>query len=156
MPIEQSKYDVAISFLLRDEPKAEAIYWKLSEGLQVNFFPRSQEELVGTDSLQSRRKPFFDDSRVILVLYREVWGKTPWTRDEHDAIKEDCRLYGWRRLFFIVLDEETALPSWLPPYFVSFNFDDYGLEQYLRFVARSPIWLEARNTINFVSSAAFG
>jgi TIR domain len=129
MPIEHPKYDVAISFLSRDEPKAEAIYWKLSEGLQVFFFPRGQEELVGTDSLESMRKPFFDGSRVMLVLYREAWGKTPWTRVEHAAIKEACRLYGLRRLFFIVLDEETALPLWLPQYFVCFNFEDYGLEQ---------------------------
>jgi hypothetical protein len=129
MPIEHPKYDVAISFLSRDEPKAEAIYWKLSEGLQVFYFPRGQEELVGRDSLESMRKPFFDDSWVVLVLYREAWGKTPWTRVEHASIMESCRLYGSRRLFFIVLDGEAALPSWLPKYQVCFNFEDYGLEQ---------------------------
>lgn len=71
MPIENPKYDIAISFLSKDEPTAAAIYQKLSEGLEVFFFPRKQEELAGTDGLESMRKPFFDESRVMVVLYRE-------------------------------------------------------------------------------------
>jgi hypothetical protein len=39
MPIENPKYDVAISFLSRDEAIAAAIHQKLSEGLKVFFYP---------------------------------------------------------------------------------------------------------------------
>ena len=60
-----------------------------NEGMKVFFYPRNQEELAGTDGLESMRKPFFD-SRVMVVLYREKWGKTPWTRVEETAIKEAC------------------------------------------------------------------
>ena len=90
MAIENPKYDVAISFLSQDESTATAIHERLSEGLQVFFYPRSQEELAGTDGLESMRKPFFGESRVVVVLYREKWGKTPWTRVEETAIKESC------------------------------------------------------------------
>jgi TIR domain-containing protein len=127
MPIDNPQYDVAISFLSEDQTTAAAIYGKLSEGLKVFFYPRNQEELAGTDGLESMRKPFFD-SRVMVVLYREKWGKTPWTRVEETAIKEACFKSGWERLFFISLDQSDILPGWLPPYLVRF-YADFGLEQ---------------------------
>lgn len=129
MAVEKPQYDVAISFLSKDEAIARAIYEKLSEGLSVFFYPRSQEELAGTDGLESMRKPFFDDSRVIVVLYRERWGKTRWTRVEETAIKEACLEHGWARLFFIVLDRDSVLPMWLPKTMVRFNYQDFELDQ---------------------------
>ena len=71
--MDNPQYDVAISFLSKDEPIAAAIHHKLTEGLKVFFFLRSQEDLAGTDGLESMRKPFFDESRVMVVLYREPW-----------------------------------------------------------------------------------
>jgi TIR domain len=129
MPLENPKYDVAISFLSRDEAIAAAIHQKLSEGLKVFFYPRNQEELAGTDGLESMRKPFFDDSRVMVVLYQDPWGTTPWTRVEETAIKEACLEHGWERLFFIVLERANPLPIWLPQNLVRFNYADFGLEQ---------------------------
>lgn len=129
MGTENPKYDVAISFLSADETTAAAINQKLAEGLNVFFYPRSQEELAGTDGLESMRKPFFEDSRVIVVLYREPWGKTPWTRVEETAIKDGCLQYGWERLLFIALDKTSAFPRWLPQTHVRFNYADFGLEQ---------------------------
>jgi hypothetical protein len=43
------KYDVAISFLSADESIAAALHNRLSESLQVFFYPRNQEELAGTN-----------------------------------------------------------------------------------------------------------
>ena len=86
MAITDPKYDVAISLLSRDEPVGAALHDRLSEGLEVFFYPRKQEDLAGTDGEESMRKPFLDDSRVVVVLYREGWGKTPWTGVEQTAI----------------------------------------------------------------------
>lgn len=129
MPVENSKYDVAISFLSKDAAIAAAIHQKLSEGLKVFFYPRNQEQLAGTDGMESMRKPFLDDSRIVVVLYRELWGKTPWTRVEETAIKDGCLQHGWQRLFFVVLDSGDTLPVWLPQTHVRFNYSDFGLEQ---------------------------
>src|SRR4029077_19900609 len=129
MSIENPKYDVAISFLAQDGEIAAALDQKLREGLEVFFFPRKQEELAGTDGLESMRKTFFDDSRIMVVLYRERWGKTPWTRVEETAIKEACLEHGWQRLFFLVLDSASILPVWLPRNLVRFNYSDFELEQ---------------------------
>jgi hypothetical protein len=130
MVIMQPRYDVAISFLSKDEPIAAAFRDRLTEGgLEVFFFPRNQEELAGTDGMESMRTPFFEGSRVAVVLFREPWGKTPWTRVEQTAIEEGCLNGGWHRLFFVLLDKTNATPLWLPQNHVRFNYTDFPLEQ---------------------------
>jgi len=97
--------------------------------LSVFYFPRNQEELAGTDGLESMRQPFFADSRITVVLYREDWGKTPWTRVEATAITDSCLKRGWNHLFFVSLDSDAALPIWLPQTHVRLNYESFGLEQ---------------------------
>jgi hypothetical protein len=64
---DKPKYDVAISFLAADEPTARALADQLgSSGLSVFFFPRNQEELAGTDGMESMREPFLS-ARVAVV-----------------------------------------------------------------------------------------
>jgi len=129
VPKHNPKFDVAISFLGKDEPTAAALYRELSQSLNVFFFPRRQEDLAGTDGLESMRKPFLEDSRVMVVLYREQWGKTRWTAIEETAVKDACFNGEWKRLFFIALDKSGALPKWLPEYHVRYNWEDFGLDQ---------------------------
>lgn len=124
------KYDVAISFLSQDESVGAALNSRLrATGLDVFFFPRTQEELAGKDGLEAMRTPFLTDSRLVVVLYRERWGKTPWTRVEEAAIKDGCLREGWHRLFFVQLDKSSRVPNWLPDTHVWFSYEDYGLEQ---------------------------
>lgn len=47
---------------------------RLSEVRKVFYFPHNQEDLVGTNGLETMRELFFD-SRVVVVLYCEPWGK---------------------------------------------------------------------------------
>jgi hypothetical protein len=129
MKAGEPQYEVAISFLSKDEPTGAALRDRLSDGLSVFFYPRNQEQLAGTDGLETMRTPFLSDSRVVVVLYREPWGKTPWTGVEQTAIQEGCLSQGWHRLFFVVLDKTAAIPVWLPQNHVRFNYEDFGLEQ---------------------------
>ena len=101
MSLDNPKYDVAISFLAKDEPIAAAIDLKLRESLDVFFFPNKQKDLAGTDGMESMRTPFLKDCRVMVVLYREPWGKTRWTAIEETAIKEACFNEGWKRQQFL-------------------------------------------------------
>jgi hypothetical protein len=122
-------YDVAISFLFQNQRTAQALHDELAtSGLNVFFFPRRQEELAGTNGMESMRSPFLG-ARVNVVLFRKPWGETPWTRVEDTAISERCFKGGWSTLMFVQLDKTSALPGWLPPTHVRFSFDDYGLTQ---------------------------
>jgi hypothetical protein len=123
------RYDVAISFLSEDESTAAALYNALSDGLEVFFYPRKQEALAGTNGLESMRTPFLEDSRIVVVLYRERWGNSPWTGVEQAAIQDGCLQHGWQRLFFMMLDNASSPPRWLPNTHVRFNYADFGLEQ---------------------------
>jgi hypothetical protein len=64
MVTNSPKYYVAISFLSQDIGLATALHNKLQEGLDVFFFPRNQEELAGTDGLESMREKFRHESRL--------------------------------------------------------------------------------------------
>jgi hypothetical protein len=119
---------VAISFLHRDEPLALQIQTKLSESMEVFFYSKRQEELAGTDGLESFREAFRTRSRLVLVLYSEGWGKTPWTRVEETAIKDRCLEQGWDLLLLVTLDESKP-PIWLPESNIRLNYSIYGFEQ---------------------------
>lgn len=129
MSLEHPKYDVAISFLAGDQKIAEGLYGELSKTLEVFYYPKSQEQLAGTDGMESMRAPFLEDSHLMVVLYREGWGNTRWTAVEERAIKDRCFDEGWNHLFFIALDRSSPLPKYLPDYRVRFNWEDFGLQQ---------------------------
>jgi hypothetical protein len=127
--LDDPKYDVAISFLADDEAIAAELNRQLSETMNVFFFPRRQEELAGTDGMESMRKPFYEDSRLMVVLFRSRWGKTRWTAIEELAVKDACFNGEWNRLFFVALDRNSILPGWLPPHYVRYNWEDFGSNQ---------------------------
>ena len=120
-------YDVAISFLATDEPIAGDLYNRL-ESLNVFFFPRNQEDLAGTDGLESMRAPFLN-SRVTVVLYKDRWGNTPWTGVEAQAIKDHCLQTQFKGLMFVQLEKSAGYPDWVPATHVRFNMADFGMEQ---------------------------
>jgi hypothetical protein len=122
-------YDVAISFLAEDLPIAQALVDQLeASGLKVFFFPHNQEELASTNGMETMRTPFLG-ARVNVVLFKQPWGETPWTRVEDAAISEHCFKGGWSSLMFVQLDKTSKLPKWLPPMHVRFAMEDYGIDQ---------------------------
>jgi len=128
MSVENPKYDVAISFLFPDANIAEELARKLGEIFDVFFFPDRQEDLAGTEGMESMRTPFYEDSRVNVVLYRDGWGGTRWTAIEERAIKDACFNGGWYRLFFLMLDRKSTIPKWLPDTPVRYDLEVFGLD----------------------------
>src|SRR5581483_11846543 len=120
----------------QDEGVARAIAESLeASGLKVFFFPKKQEEVSGSDGLESMREPFLK-ARVAVALYREPWGKTKWTRVEETAIKDRCLDMGWASLQFVMLDKKQTHPRWLPNTHIRFNFEDFGFEQLVGAIKR--------------------
>jgi hypothetical protein len=123
------KYDVAISFLSQDAQLAATLAARLADSFQVFFFPRQQEDLAGTDGLESLRAPFLSESRLAVVLYRDGWGETPWTGVEAVALKDRCLADQFRSVLFVVLDKAAKMPPWLPHTHIWLSYPEYGLEQ---------------------------
>lgn len=57
---------------------------------------------------------FGRDARIVVVLYREKWGTTKWTRIEETAIKNRMLNDGADFLTFIHLEPGKPTPRWLP------------------------------------------
>lgn len=129
MSFNNPEYDVAISFLDEDDTTAAALYHELSNDFKVFYYRKNQRELAGTDGMESMRKPFFEDSRIAVVLYREKWGKTQWTAIEELAVKDACFDGRWERLFLVVLEKGCKLPGWVPKRHIWYSWQDFGLEQ---------------------------
>jgi hypothetical protein len=109
------KYDVAISFLDEDEPLAAQIAEELKRsGLSVFTYSQRQAEVVGTDGATTFSNVFGRDARTVVVLARQRWGQTKWTRIEETAIKDRLFNDGPEFLTFVQLEQGAAIPSWLP------------------------------------------
>ena len=73
---DEFKYDVALSVLVQDISLATALSDELRETLKVFFFPRNQEELAGTDRLESIRRLFLKEFRLNVVVFRSPKSRT--------------------------------------------------------------------------------
>ncbi|MEE9231033.1 MAG: hypothetical protein V3U86_10035 [Acidobacteriota bacterium] len=120
------EYDVAISCLDQDKHLASRLYELLSPVLDVFLYTERQEELTGTDGLESFREPF-TKSRINVVLHREGWGGERWTGVEELAIKERCYDGHWETLFVIKVDDSPP-SKWLPPTHIYFSLVNYRIE----------------------------
>lgn len=126
-PNEQPTYDAAVSFLAADEALAVRLADRLRSRWKVFVFPERQKELAGTDGMETFSAVFKERCRMCVVLHRENWGETRWTRVEADAIKEHGLNKGWNTLFVVKLDD-SALPLWIPDTKIWSALDEYGLD----------------------------
>lgn len=61
-----------------------------------------------------------------MVLFREGWGKTKWTRIEETAIKERALDKGWEFLAVVSIGTTNA-PVWLPKTKIWFGLERFGI-----------------------------
>jgi hypothetical protein len=108
------KYDVAISLLDQDLAIAQEIKELLSDRLDVFLYSEQQLEIAATDGIDKFSEVFRREARVVVVLARELWGKTKWTRIEETALKSRGLEEGWDFLFVITLEGMKAVPIWVP------------------------------------------
>jgi hypothetical protein len=65
----------------------------------------------------------------MFVLYRERYGKTPWTGVELAAIKDSCLQTAFRSLLFVQLEKNDAMPEWLPDTHIRCVLGDFTIDQ---------------------------
>jgi len=122
------QYEVAFSFLQRDEMIAFQINDLIQDRLKTFIYSKKQEELSGGDGEKKFNDVFFKDSRVVILLYREGWGQTPWTRIEETAIRNRAFENGWEFLLLVNLDKKSKLPAWIPKTYIWFDFQRWKAE----------------------------
>jgi hypothetical protein len=122
----ETTYDVAVSFLAADEPRALELAEALAGRLRAFVYSERQRELAGREGMSEFTRVFELDCRIVVVLFRQGWGQTPWTGVEQTAIQERGFRKGWDFLIFVPLDESPA-PDWLPKTRIWFNFSRFGM-----------------------------
>ena len=122
------KYEVAFSFLQQDEGIAYQINDLIQDRFSTFVYSREQEVLGGTDGEKTFNRVFHDDARIVIILYRDGWGQTAWTRIEETAIKNRAFNKGWEFLLVINLDKSSTLPSWIPNPYIWLDFQKYKSE----------------------------
>ncbi|HUG39908.1 MAG TPA: hypothetical protein VMM12_05460 [Longimicrobiales bacterium] len=111
------EFDVAISLLGEDEPFARELEEQVSKVVRgdVFLYSRRKEELAITGDLVGRfTEVFRDEARVVVILYRAEWGRTPFTSIEHDAIRARRGRSTDLRWVVVVSMDPPALPDWYP------------------------------------------
>lgn len=114
MDKKEYKYDVAFSFLAVDESLATELNDLLQDRVRTFMYSKKQGEIAGTDGEKSFNEVFGEQSRLVVVLYREGWGMTPWTRIEETAIRNRAFDHGYDFVKFVPLDDSPTVPKWLP------------------------------------------
>ena len=125
---ENYKYEVAFSFLQQDEAIVLELNNLISEKLSTFVYSEKQTELAGADGEKVFNETFSKDARIVVVLYRDEWGKTKWTRIEETAIRNRGYEEGYDFLFVINLDIASTLPKWLPKIYIWHNFERFKAE----------------------------
>lgn len=112
--MQEYKYDVAISFLAQDEPLATQITTILQDRLRVFLYSQAQERLAGKDGERAFNEVFSKEARAVVILYRQGWGESPWTRIEETAIRNRAFEHGFDFALFVALEDQTRLPEYIP------------------------------------------
>jgi hypothetical protein len=120
------KYDAAFSFLARDESIAQELNDLIQERVETFLYSKRQEAIAGTDGEKTFNKVFGEDARIVVVLFRDGWGETPWTRIEETAIRNRAYNEGYDFLVLVPLDKNATIPRWLPRTQLWVGFDRWG------------------------------
>lgn len=118
------EFEVAFSFLQEDEGLAFKINDLLQDRYSSFIYSQHQKELVGKDGTETFRQVFQEKARIVVVLYRENWGTTFWTRVEENAIKH--RSFEESADFTIFISLDGNRPNWLSKTQIWYDFNRYG------------------------------
>lgn len=123
------KYEVAFSFLKEDEAIAYELNDLIQDRMSTFIYSKAQEKLAGTDGEESFNKVFYEEARIVVVLYRDGWGQTSWTRIEEIAIRNRAFEKGWDFLLIIKLDDKAILPHWVPRVNIWLDYERFKTEK---------------------------
>lgn len=120
------KYEVAFSFMHRDEAVALAINDKIQDRLKTFIYTQHLEDVAGKDGIDTYKKVFFEEARIVVILYREDWGAKGMTAMEMQGIKD--RMYDSSTDFIVLINMDPGKPQWMPKSHIRVDWERHGIE----------------------------
>lgn len=122
------KYDVAFSFTQKDEVLAKQLYSLLQGRLNCFLYSEAQKDLAGRDGEMVFQTVFEKEARIVVIIHREEYGKTKWTRVEETAIKNRGFEEGYDFVILIPTSKPPTPPKWLPKNRLWIGLERWGIE----------------------------
>ena len=128
MEKNEYKFDIAFSFLNKDEGIALQLNNLLNDRFKCFIYTEQQMKLAGTNGETTFNRVFSIESKIVVILYRMEWGKTNWTRIEETAIRNRGYEEGYDFVLLIPLDDIIDPPAWLPKNRLWIGLNRYGIK----------------------------
>ena len=122
------KYDVAFSFVQKDESLAIELFHLLNGRINCFIYTEEQKRLAGTNGEETFNSVFSKDSRIVVVLFSKEWGKTKWTRIEETAIRNKGFEEGYDFVILIPTEKGVSPPKWLPKNRIWIGLERWGID----------------------------
>jgi hypothetical protein len=121
------EFDVAFSFHSKDEALAQQLNDLLSDRFSTFLYSEQQKVLAGRDGEVAFNEVFGSKARIVVVLHRQEWGQTPFTRIEQTAIRNRAYNEGYDFTVFVPTDGKGA-PDWVPKTQLYVGLQRWGVE----------------------------
>ncbi len=124
---EEFEFDVAFSFTIDDEALAGELNDFLQSSFKTFIYFDRQNELAARDGEIKFNEVFLKRARLVVILYCDKWGETPFTRIEKEAIRNRAYDNGYDFTIMIPL-RGSKPPNWFPRNRLYFNLEKYGVK----------------------------
>lgn len=124
------RYDVAFSFLSKDEALATEINDLLEGRVSTFLYSRRQEDVAGTDGYEKFAQVYEKEARVVVVILGDGWGERGFTLAEKTAIQNRAMHggHGWSFLQVLPAIKEVAVPAFIPRAFIYHDWLRFGVD----------------------------
>lgn len=122
------KYEVAFSLTEENKEIARQINNLIKNKFDTYVYFENKTETAAQDGLDIFYNIFYQEARIIVILYSEKWGKTDWTSKEELAIQNRIVKNGWDFLIIVKLNKKLNTPDWYPNSQIWVDFEEYGVK----------------------------
>lgn len=128
-------WDIAISLCKQDIDFAKKLVKAINPSLKVFFYEDRQEELISKSGPEAFARKFKEESRVVVILSREEWGKSYYTEIERNAIIDRTAVKNEGYQFLIVIPlVQGEIPPWYPSTHIYASPFKFSIEELAHFI----------------------
>jgi hypothetical protein len=122
------KYEVAFSLEKEDIEIVRQINNLIKNRISTFTYFENKEETAAQDGLDLFYNVFNNQSKIVIVMFSNKWGKTDWTTKEEIAIRNRIVKTNWDFIIFVKLDNKIETPSWYPLSHIWVDYEKYGIK----------------------------